>query len=139
MVRPVLALERLLFLEQEGRVGYRHGPDGAELERMDYLEFIARVTFHIPDKGQVMVRYYGLYANAHRSKVRKASRVPAVLGLIDEDPPPLPSRGWDGKGDQADAPYSKSVPYRPFDQARLSHGARKIPEGPSGRKRFCPL
>jgi hypothetical protein len=26
---------------------------------MDYLEFIARVTSHIPDKGQVMVRYYG--------------------------------------------------------------------------------
>ncbi|MFO7980262.1 MAG: transposase [Candidatus Aminicenantes bacterium] len=31
------------------------------------LEFIARMTSHIPDKGQVMVRYYGLYyANAHR-------------------------------------------------------------------------
>ena len=29
-----------------------------------YLELIARVTSHIPDKGQVMVRYYGLYANA---------------------------------------------------------------------------
>ena len=24
-----------------------------------YLEFIARVTSHIPDKGQVMVRYFG--------------------------------------------------------------------------------
>jgi hypothetical protein len=32
---------------------------------MDYLEFIARVTSHIPNKGQVMVRYYGLCANAH--------------------------------------------------------------------------
>ena len=31
---------------------------------MDYLEFIARVTSHIPDKGQVVVRYYNLYANA---------------------------------------------------------------------------
>jgi len=29
---------------------------------MDYLEFIARVTSHIPVKVQVMVRYYGLYA-----------------------------------------------------------------------------
>jgi hypothetical protein len=64
MVRPILALDRLSFLEGEGRVGYRHGDNGAELERMDYLEFIARVTSHIPDKGQVMVRYYGLYANA---------------------------------------------------------------------------
>ena len=33
---------------------------GKELLSPDYLEFIARVTLHIPDKGQVMVRYYGL-------------------------------------------------------------------------------
>jgi len=65
MIRPVLALERLTFLEPEGKVGYRWGRDGAEQETMDYLEFIARVTSHIPDKGQVMVRYYGLYANAY--------------------------------------------------------------------------
>jgi hypothetical protein len=43
---------------------------------MDYLDFIARVTSHIPDKGQVTVRYFGLYANAHRGKIRKASQVP---------------------------------------------------------------
>jgi hypothetical protein len=94
MVRPILALDRLSFLEREGRVGYRHGDDGAELERMDDLELIARVTSHIPDKGQVMVRYYGLYANAHRGKVRKAGRVPIVPGLIEEAPPPLTSKGW---------------------------------------------
>ena len=33
---------------------------------MDYLEFIVRVSSHIPDKGQVMICYYGLYANAHK-------------------------------------------------------------------------
>jgi hypothetical protein len=38
---------------------------GAEQETMDYLEFIARVTSHIPDKGQVMVRYYGLCKAQH--------------------------------------------------------------------------
>jgi hypothetical protein len=40
---------------------------------MDYLEFIAWVTSHIPDKGQVMLRHYGLYANAHRGKIKKVS------------------------------------------------------------------
>jgi len=40
MVRPILALDRLSFLEREGWVGYRHGDDGAELERMDYLELM---------------------------------------------------------------------------------------------------
>jgi hypothetical protein len=68
MVRPALALDRLLLLEREGKVGYRWGGAAAELESMDYLELIARVTSHIPDKGQVMVRYYGLYANQASNK-----------------------------------------------------------------------
>jgi hypothetical protein len=59
---------------------------------MGYLEFIARVTTHIPDKGQVMVRYYGLYANAHRGKERKAGLSP--LALRKEDLKPAPSKGW---------------------------------------------
>ena len=94
MVRPILALDRLSFLEREGRIGYRHGDDGAELERMGYLELIARVTSHIPDKGQIMVRYYGLYANAHRGKVRKATRVPVALEMLEEELPRVPSKGW---------------------------------------------
>jgi len=96
MLRPVLALERLTFLEPEGKVGYRWGRDGAgqETEVMDYLEFIARVTSHIPDKGQVMVRYYGLYANAHRGKVKKASLSPSALRIVEEELRRLPSKGW---------------------------------------------
>jgi hypothetical protein len=90
MIRPVLALERLTFLEPEGKVGYRYGEKGAEQETMDYLEFIARVTSHIPDKGQVTVRYYGLYANAHRGKVRKASLSPSVLRIVEEELRRLP-------------------------------------------------
>jgi len=93
MLRPILALERLTLLDGEGKVGYRHGDD-AELETMDYLEFIARVTSHIPDKGQVMVRYYGLYANAHRGKVRKASLAPSPLRIVEEEPRRLHAKGW---------------------------------------------
>jgi len=33
MIRPLLSLERLLFLEREGKVGYRWGQDRAEQER----------------------------------------------------------------------------------------------------------
>jgi hypothetical protein len=57
---------------------------------MDYLEFIARVTSHIPDKGQVMVRYYGFYANAHRGKVRKAGQSPFALRLAEAEVPAVP-------------------------------------------------
>jgi hypothetical protein len=45
---------------------------------MDYLEFVARVTSHIPDKGQVMVLYYGFYAHAHRGKVRRAGLASSI-------------------------------------------------------------
>jgi len=94
MIRPLLALERLSFLEQEGKVAYRYGQAAREKETMDYLEFIARVTSHIPDKGQVTVRYYGLYANAHRGKVRKASLAAAPLRIVEEEPRRVPSKGW---------------------------------------------
>jgi len=94
MIRPVLSLERLSFLEPEGKVGYRHGQGAGDQETMDYLEFIARVTSHIPDKGQVMVRYYGLYANAHRGKTRKAGLSPLALRMSEEEHKPDPSKGW---------------------------------------------
>ncbi|MBN2408551.1 MAG: transposase, partial [Candidatus Aminicenantes bacterium] len=56
----VLSLERLSLDQRKGQVGYRYGKEPGEVEAMDYLEFIARVVSHIPDKGQVTVRYYGL-------------------------------------------------------------------------------
>jgi hypothetical protein len=84
MIRPLLSLERLTLDEREAKVCYRYGKDAEEVERMDYLEFIARVTSHIPDKGQVTVRYYGLYANAHRGKVKKTSLGPLALRMAED-------------------------------------------------------
>ncbi|MDH4270715.1 MAG: hypothetical protein OEW18_01930 [Candidatus Aminicenantes bacterium] len=43
---------------------------------MDYPKSIARVTTHIPDRGQVLDRHSGLSADARRGKVRQADRVP---------------------------------------------------------------
>ena len=94
MIRPLLSLERLSFSEKEGQVCYRYGKEAREMERMDYLEFIARVTSHTPDKGQVTVRYYGLYANAHRGKVRKASLRAFPLRIVEEELRRRPAKGW---------------------------------------------
>jgi hypothetical protein len=94
MIRPLLSLKRLFFDETGGKVRYQYGKGRAEEEWMDYLEFIARVTSHIPDKGQVMVRYYGLYSNAHRGKMRKASSALSPPPIIEEEPRYVPSKGW---------------------------------------------
>ena len=93
MIRPLLSLERFSF-EKEGQVSYRYGKDKGDQERMDFLEFIARVTSHIPDKGQVMVRYYGLYANAHRGKVEKANLAAFPPRIIEDKLRRIPSKGW---------------------------------------------
>ena len=53
-------MEQILFLEPEGKV-------------MDYLDFIARGTSDIPDNGQVMVRYYLIFANAAAGACVQAS------------------------------------------------------------------
>jgi len=55
---------------------------------------VARLTSHIPDKGQVMIRYFGLYANAHRGKVRKSEEAAHKLLVIEGECPRIPRRGW---------------------------------------------
>jgi len=42
----------------------------------------------VDSRLQVMVRYYGLYANAHRGKVKKASL--SVLRIVEEELRRLP-------------------------------------------------
>ena len=94
MIRPLLSLKRLSFDQAQGQVIYQYGKHSSKLERMDYLEFIARVTSHIPDKGQVMIRYHGLYANAHRGKKRKTGEDPSHPPIIDDEVSFVPSKGW---------------------------------------------
>jgi hypothetical protein len=94
MIRPVLSLKRLFFDETAGMVRYQYSRDSSQEESMDYLEFIARVTSHIPDKGQVMIRYYGLYSNAHRGKMRKAGVDPSYPLITEDGPAFMPSKGW---------------------------------------------
>jgi Putative transposase len=93
MIRPLLSLERLSLDQREGRVCYRYGKEDKETERLDFLEFIARTTSHIPDKGQVTVRYYGLYANAHRGKVKKTGLAAAPLLIMEDKLRPIPLQG----------------------------------------------
>ncbi len=93
-IRLLLFLKRLFFDETEGKVRYQHSRQDSQEDSMDYLKFIARVTSYIPDKGQVMVRCYGLYSNAHRGKIRKASSALSHPPIIEEEPDYVPSNGW---------------------------------------------
>jgi hypothetical protein len=94
--------------------------------------FIARVTSHIPDKGQVMVRCFGLYANAHRGKVKKASQSPTAFRIVEEELRRLPHggcrRGSDNGASEADVCGSEAsaVPCLRAGRPRGGRGERGI-------------
>ena len=57
-------------------------------ETTDALEFLARLTSHIPDKGQVLQRYYGFYASRVRGMRRKTSEGDEEQPLVKVDSEP---------------------------------------------------
>ena len=82
MIRSPLVLERLNWDDERGEVTYQarpkrsKGPSGG-IARWDVLEFIARVTDHIPETGQPLIRNWGYYSNASRAK-RRAFQIPLM-------------------------------------------------------------
>jgi hypothetical protein len=84
--RNPLALDRMEYTAESKRVSYRsdksEGPT-AGTEKLDPLEFLARIVTHIPDKHQVMTRYYGWYSNRVRGTRKKLA---AAAGAVAEQP-----------------------------------------------------
>ncbi len=70
------------------------GADPVLHQDFDYLEWIARLTSHIPEKGTQLVHYYGAYSNAHRGKALR--REAFTLASPDESSgrPPSPESDW---------------------------------------------
>ena len=56
-------------------IGHKGGHDDIEPtegERVDAMEFVARVLAQIPDVRRHLARYYGFHSNAARGKRKKA-------------------------------------------------------------------
>jgi hypothetical protein len=52
----------MTYLRKARLVVYR-SKDGKETKVFDFLEWLAAMCSHVPDKGEQMVRYYGFYNN----------------------------------------------------------------------------
>jgi hypothetical protein len=61
--------------------GLYRAKEGSEERVFDALEWLAAMCFHIPDRGEQMVRYYGYYSNVSRGKQKEteADGVPCIL------------------------------------------------------------
>jgi hypothetical protein len=60
----------------------------------DYLEWIARLTSHIPERGTQLVHYYGAYSNAHRGIAFRREAFIEVPPEDDPSDPPQPDSPW---------------------------------------------
>jgi hypothetical protein len=75
MIRCPIVLKRLQWDEERGEVVYAARPSRAKgpfggVVRCNVLEFIARVTDHIPEPGQQLIRNWGYYSNVSRAQRR---------------------------------------------------------------------
>ncbi len=90
IIRPPLSLERLRYPDGDDQVVYRRkgtdGRPGVE-ERIDALEFLARVISHIPPPRIHLVRYLGHYSNVARGRRKKGKEHPLTPGQprVEED------------------------------------------------------
>ena len=118
MIRSPLVLERLNWDDERAEVTYQarpkrsNGPSGG-IARWDVLEFIARVTDHIPETGQQLTRNWGYYANASRAKRRRESG--------------LPNSSNDTQNDQRDQDRSDGHRQRRLSWAKSSSGGESHP------------
>ncbi|MDH3238382.1 MAG: transposase zinc-binding domain-containing protein, partial [Deltaproteobacteria bacterium] len=104
MVRGPAATSRLrIDPAQEPKVRYLakgtvpdHGEEWTSSGHRDYdyLEWIARLTSHIPDRGTHLVHYYGAYSNAHRGVARRREIFLAVPPENEPPDPPQPDSAW---------------------------------------------
>jgi len=80
MIRCPLVLDRLHWDAASAEVVYHAKPRSKKnsrvdaVARWDVLDFIARLTQHIPDTSEQLLRYWGFYSNASRGKRLKAPR-----------------------------------------------------------------
>jgi len=64
IIRASFSQERMQYLDEEGTVVYT-SKDGATTRNFPALEWLAAMCSHIPNRGEQMVRYYGLCKALH--------------------------------------------------------------------------
>jgi hypothetical protein len=83
ILRPPLSLERMRYSEGDDEVVYRRkGSDGRSgaVEKIDALDFLARVIAHIPPPRIHLVRYLGHYSNVARGRRKNGKDEPLTPG-----------------------------------------------------------
>jgi hypothetical protein len=77
LVRNPLSLRKLVYLDGQQAVLYRSRMNpslGRNFDALDPLEWLARMSDHIPDPGQHRTLFYGVYSNRVRGSAQPEDR-----------------------------------------------------------------
>jgi Transposase zinc-binding domain/Putative transposase len=89
LVRHPLSLKKLVYLDGHKAVLYRSRMNpalGRNFEAMDPLEWLARISDHIPDPGQHRTLFYGEYSSRARAGLKPLE--PDATSTTADQPPP---------------------------------------------------
>jgi len=95
MMRPPVSLARLRLLPGSDEVLHfpkagGDDPGSAKPERIDAMDYVARVLAQIPPPRKHLVRYHGYYSNAARGKRRRDRSSPVESVSPEQEPAPSP-------------------------------------------------
>jgi hypothetical protein len=128
LARPPVSLQRMEWDRETGEVVYRTGRGHAEergsedgsrddvrdvVERIDELEFLARVVTQLPEPRKHSIRYYGYYAAVVRVQRRRAAAETEVS---------VAAVGNDAEGNDACEARGKGGGVRPAVAAQAAVG-----------------
>ncbi len=96
MMRPPVSLARLRLRPGSDEVLHfpKDGgddPGSAQPERIDAMEYVARVLAQIPPPRKHLVRYHGFYSNAARGKRRRDQHSLVESDTAEQEPAPPPA------------------------------------------------
>jgi hypothetical protein len=84
IIRASFSQERMTYIKEESKISYQ-SKDGKEEQVFDALEWLAAMCSHVPNKGEQMVRYYGLYSNVSRGKQKKQDEGGMIPSILEPD------------------------------------------------------
>jgi hypothetical protein len=76
--------ERMTYIPEESRALYL-SKDGKKGNMFDALEWLAAMCYHVSNKGEQMVRYYGYYSNVSRGNRKKENRDEWIPCILESD------------------------------------------------------
>ena len=92
IIRASFSQKRMEYFPDQAKVTYQ-SKYGKDVKEFSCLEWLAALVSHIPDRGGQTLRYYGLYSNVTRGRLKKEDGEPQYH-IIEDDSTGGLNKSW---------------------------------------------